>query len=249
MDCNEVTAPPSNPDRFWEIIDQTVSTGSGDEQIAALKELLSELSDEDLIWFAGDYQRAQNALDVRMLSIAADLAIYWCSDDGQVYFRSWVISKGREAYEALRANPDNLASFLPKPEDRDSFNLEFEEFAYVAGDVWRERNGEMMPFVNASADPWEKGSDLGAGEVYAALRADDLEPGLKSTIDISREMGMFWYQIRDNIGYPKAYEPNMLDVPLDDIPRLLPRMYAWGQAAFGLTLDEFREDPLAQQAG
>jgi len=242
MMIEEVIAPASDPDRFWKIIGETLHAASRKEQVAALKKQLQGLPDDDLIWFAGDYRRAQEALHTRMLSIAADLAVYYCSDDGFVYFRSWVISRGRDAYEALRANPDDLVTLLPEPEQHDSCDLDFEEFQYVVSDVWQERSGGRMPLVNASADPWEKGSDLDAGTVYAALRAEDIEPYFKREIDAHREMGMSWSKIRDRTAYPAEYEPNMLDVPLDEIPRLLPRMYAWGQEAFEITLDEFRVD-------
>jgi len=243
----KVSAPPSKPDRFWGIIGETLHAASREEQVAALKKELQSLSDDDLIWFAGDFRRAQEALDTRMLSIAADLAIYYCSDDGFVYFRIWVISRGRDAYEALRVNPDNLVTLLPEPDQHASYDLDFEEFQYVVGDVWQERSGGRIPFVEASEDPWEKGSDLGAGTVYAALREEDTDPDLQEDIDLSRALGMSWSQIRDETGYPEEYEPNMMDVPLDEIPQLLPRIYAWGQAAFGLTLEEFRSDPLLRE--
>jgi len=243
MIIEEVVAPASDPDRFWKIIGETLHAASREEQVAALKKQLQGLSDDDLIWFAGDFRRAQEALNTRMLLIAADLAIYYCSDDGFVYFRRWIISRGRDAYEALRANPDDLVTLLPEPDQHDSCDLDLEEFQYVVSDVWQERSGGRMPLVDASADPWEKGSDLDAGTVYAALRAEDIDPGLKEEIDLSRSLDMSWSDIRDQTGYPEEYEPNLMDVPLDEIPKLLPRLYAWGQAAFDLTLEEFRSEP------
>jgi Protein of unknown function (DUF4240) len=60
------------------------------------------------------------------------------SDDGFEYFRRWLISKGQRVFEKVSANPDSLADILaPKI----TGVLEFEEFAYVARNVWSEKTG------------------------------------------------------------------------------------------------------------
>ena len=60
------------------------------------------------------------------------------SDDGFEYFQRWLISKGRETFDAAVADPDSLAPDPGGP-------CEFEEFATVAGEVWAEKTG---------IDPW-----------------------------------------------------------------------------------------------
>jgi hypothetical protein len=70
------------------------------------------------------------------------------SDDGFEYFQRWLISKGREVFEAAVADPDSLADLLAPDTEGP---CEFEEFAYVASEVWAEKTG---------IDPWNdpKGS-------------------------------------------------------------------------------------------
>jgi hypothetical protein len=78
------------------------------------------------------------------------------SDDGFEYFRRWLISKGRGVFERVVAEPDDLADLLvPEVEGV----LEFEEFSYVAGDVWSQRTGK------------------GIDEFYAAATSDRVLPG------------------------------------------------------------------------
>ena len=89
--------------------------------------LLTELSDEDLLWFRGDYERAHDALKVWLLWVAADFAMEFCSDDGFHYFRSWLISRGRAAYERVHANPDELSGLLPSPKRGVKHILWFEQ--------------------------------------------------------------------------------------------------------------------------
>lgn len=77
------------------------------------------------------------------------------SDDGFEYFRRWLISKGRRVFEHVTADPDSLGDILAT-NSRDA--LEFEAFAYVAGDVWSEKTGRdagEMPRPSVAALPAE----------------------------------------------------------------------------------------------
>lgn len=57
-----------------------------------------------------------------------------CSDDGFEYFRRWLVSRGRDVYEAALADPDSLAQLDVRPGADDVW--EFEEIYYVAKDVY-----------------------------------------------------------------------------------------------------------------
>ena len=64
-----------------------------------------------------------------------------CSDDGFEYFRRWLVSRGRTAYEAARANADSLADLDLEPMGPDEC-WEFEEFYYVSHEVFEEKGGD-----------------------------------------------------------------------------------------------------------
>jgi hypothetical protein len=63
-----------------------------------------------------------------------------CSDDGFEYFRRWLVSRGRDVYEAALADPDSLAQQEVRPGPSNVW--EFEEIYYVAGEVFKEKGGQ-----------------------------------------------------------------------------------------------------------
>ena len=63
------------------------------------------------------------------------------SDDGFEYFRRWLVSRGREAYEAALADADSLAELPLKPTGPDNI-WEFEEVYYVALEVFKAKGGK-----------------------------------------------------------------------------------------------------------
>lgn len=76
------------------------------------------------------------------------------SDDGFEYFQRWLISKGRATFERVVADPDALAVILaPDP----GGVCEFEEFAYIAGEVWQEKTG-----IDPMTDPQGRFPNTGA---------------------------------------------------------------------------------------
>ena len=77
-----------------------------------------------------------------------------CSDDGFAYFRSWLISRGRAAYEEAVRDPDSLADLVDP--DRDDY--EFEDLWGLALVVYEERTGEDHRRPRAVAGPSRAGS-------------------------------------------------------------------------------------------
>ncbi len=61
---------------------------------------------------------------------AAYVAEGGASDDGFLYFRIWLVSKGRRNFESVLSDPDSLAilDLAPGPDGV----YEFEEFGYIA---------------------------------------------------------------------------------------------------------------------
>jgi hypothetical protein len=103
-----------------------------DARIDALRTELSRLSPAEL-------QQFQNHYDARIAeSYRWDLwgAAYvmngGCSDDGFRYFRDWLISEGRDVFEAALREPESLAD-VPKVE-----LAENELYGYVALELYEE---------------------------------------------------------------------------------------------------------------
>jgi hypothetical protein len=158
-------AQPAGPeqamsdDKFWALIERTVADESDPLlQLESLAAALNELSPDDIEAFDAAFWRQMNRAYTWDLWGAAYVVHGGASDDGFEYFRRWLISKGRSVFERVLANPDELADLLvPNLEGV----LEFEEFAYVAGDVWTRRTGRSIEEFaigvlrwTADAGPW-----------------------------------------------------------------------------------------------
>jgi hypothetical protein len=78
-----------------------------------------------------------------------------CSDDGFEYFRRWLISMGREVYEAALRDPESLADVAGQPGiEFDDLGTEFEEFGYVAYEVYEEKTGrELVDDIQPLSSP------------------------------------------------------------------------------------------------
>ncbi len=159
-------------DDFWEIIDAANSAATSvDERAAALESVLSRKSPEALVAFEAAYAGQVNKAYRWDLWGAAYIINGGCSDDGFDYFRDWLISEGRQRYDAALANPESLAEI-----DLDEGEAEFEEFRYVVSAVYEERTGRNMdrgepsyPFrPEPAGDPWDE-DDVAA--LYPRLAA------------------------------------------------------------------------------
>ncbi|WP_316175920.1 MULTISPECIES: DUF4240 domain-containing protein [unclassified Bradyrhizobium] len=129
-------------DQFWSIIAQTLAGAGGDPdaQSDLLALTLCELSLEQTIGFEVAFRRYLNEAYTWDLWGAAYVVHGGCSDDGFEYFRRWLVTRGREVYEAAMAGPDSLAEFNGAPGPDGVW--EFEEIYYVANRVFRERGGQ-----------------------------------------------------------------------------------------------------------
>jgi len=135
-----MTASAMPADRFWQIIERAARSSSDpDAHAEALRVALRELSAEEVISFEVAFRRYLNAAYRWDLWGAAYIIHGGCSDDGFEYFRRWLVSRGRDVYEAALADPDSLALQV-RPGSDDV--REFEEIYYVAKDVFEEKGGE-----------------------------------------------------------------------------------------------------------
>jgi len=133
-------------DTFWNIITRTLpARADGNEaQVEALAAELSKLSPDDIAGFQAVYYQLIDQAYTWDLWGAAYVIGGGCSDDSFDYFRSGVISCGRSVYERAVADADSLADadLGPEPEE----TAFFEEFAYIASDVYEEKIGDEMPY-------------------------------------------------------------------------------------------------------
>ena len=162
---------------FWSTIAQTKS--GADErgrQLKALQATLSKLSPDQILGFEAAFSRQMSRSYSWELWSAAYVIHGGCSDDGFDYFRRWLISRGRETFERALADPDTLASVIPKTADE---ALDFEEFGYVAAEVWQKRTGKSLNEFYAAAEntvsPAEpSGQEFVEDEAYLTKRYPNL---------------------------------------------------------------------------
>jgi hypothetical protein len=138
-------------ERFWSIVDSTtVHAKDPDRQLQALISELRKLP-------ADEIDAYETALEAQLqkshnwdLWGATYVVHGGASDDGFVYFRLWLISKGKRVFEIVSGDPDVLADLLVAEVQG---VLEFEEFLYVAREIWGEKTGRdpgEMPSATAA---------------------------------------------------------------------------------------------------
>jgi hypothetical protein len=122
---------------FWRIVG-TAKAAAGDdieERTETLRLELQRLPLDAIQRFQRIYESLLGRANRWDLWGAAYLMNGGCSDDGFRYFRDWLVSEGKEVYEAALASPDWLADI---PE---SDYYELESFGYVALDVFETKGG------------------------------------------------------------------------------------------------------------
>ena len=126
-------------DRFWQVIGKTTQYQADPErQLEALRQVLRGLTVTEIEAFERAFHRQQRRAYSWDLWGAAYVMNGGASDDGFEYFQRWLVSKGRTAFEAAIADPDSLAEMIaPDPQG----DCEFEQFANVASDIWKEKTG------------------------------------------------------------------------------------------------------------
>jgi hypothetical protein len=141
-------------DRFWSIIDATLpQAGDPDGQLEALRSALSALSLAEIQAFETTFGAKMAAAYKWDLWGACYVIHGGASDDSFEYFRAWLIARGRKVYEAALAAPESLADGSLSAVDG---IFEFEDFAFVARDVFDDLAGderEIEPASPGEAEP------------------------------------------------------------------------------------------------
>lgn len=161
--------PPPMPEAtFWKIVDAVaVVRGPPDDRLEALDAALAALTHDDIIAFEVTFRRLLNAAYTWDLWGAAYVIHGGCSDDRFEYFRRWLISRGRKAYEAALVDADSLAGLDVEPTGPEGY-WEFEGFYYVALKVFRDKGG-----VGDPRDQAEPEAGLGGPDPTGAEFSDD----------------------------------------------------------------------------
>ncbi|MFC2264172.1 MAG: DUF4240 domain-containing protein [Prevotella conceptionensis] len=143
------TAEMMDEEQFWAIVQTAVDEAGDDEDeyLEVVKRELSKLSLKEMIGFRLRTDKLLYDSYTSEMWCAGYLMNGGCSDDGFEYFRLWVISRGRKAYETAMANPDNLIDYIGDDDEMDFF--EFESFWYVALEAFEEAvDAELYDYVD-----------------------------------------------------------------------------------------------------
>jgi hypothetical protein len=148
-------ARPLAQKRFWDLIALSARQTGKQQQLRALRVELSHLPLDEIVGFDMRMWLVVNAAYTRDLLGAAVVINGAVSDDGFTYFRFWLVSRGREVYEAALKGPDSLAAVV-----RRGTHYEFEGLMIVAQDAWKMRKQPEEAFFELA-----QGVDLGFGEL------------------------------------------------------------------------------------
>lgn len=177
-------------EQFWQIIEGAARAGDDqDAHVEALRTALRKLSVDEIASFEMAFRRHLNAAYTWDLWGAAYVIHSGCSDDGFEYFRRWLVSRGRDAYESALVDPDCLAQRDGQPGFREIWW--FEEIYYVAADVFEEKGGEGD--VRDYSDP-EAGAFGGPDPTGVRFEEDDAH--------LARRYPKLWQQFRSRTAQP-----------------------------------------------
>jgi hypothetical protein len=169
-------ATPAGMDEaaFWQLTSDTRAASDNDtgRQSELLEERLSQLPAQQIV----DFGRIRHRLDQQAYSWEIWGAAYviddGCSDDCFRDFRAYLISLGREPYEAALRDPDSLAPVVQDAEEGDWENAD-----NVAPDAYESATGEDIPTDdsdlsgNPSGQPWDDEDQDALVQRYPALAA------------------------------------------------------------------------------
>jgi hypothetical protein len=140
---SETRAAIVDDKRFWDIIavgcPRSVNPDDWD-----LISVLKDLDLDELVRFDRWFNERTDEAYRRDLWSVAELVNGGASDDGFEYFCCWLVGMGKQVFEAVLANPDNLADVV-EPDFMDA-EAEIYSSGWVA---WRERGGDEEEFDRA----------------------------------------------------------------------------------------------------
>lgn len=125
--------------QFWKHLEGLNKEAAEED----LRKRLLKLSPERIAQFQEHFDREMDRAYNWELWAAAYVMEGGCSDDGFIDFRYGLISRGRTFFEAALEKPDNIADLV----DDDEY-IANESFGYVAAEVYEEKTGNEIPYVD-----------------------------------------------------------------------------------------------------
>lgn len=125
---------------YWDIVERSKMNAVDDpSQLTNLVEILSKFTQEEIIKF--DLRTNQLLFQAHTSSLWCAATIMndrWISDNSFIYFKTWLISRGKDNYYNALTDPDTLVSQL----DPNRKFYDFEEFRYGPSFAYEKVTGE-----------------------------------------------------------------------------------------------------------
>jgi hypothetical protein len=112
----------------------------------ALRDVLNELTDDDIREFADEFTRQLVRLNRWSIWGAGYVIAGGMGDDSFHYFRSWLIGKGSDAVEQALSDPDGLGLYV------DNHEVDNELLEYVATELLEERGVDSSDAIDDDPD-------------------------------------------------------------------------------------------------
>ncbi|PDY46364.1 DUF4240 domain-containing protein [Bacillus pseudomycoides] len=118
-----------NKEQFWQLISEM---NAKDETSDWLVEQLASRPASEIADYEIHFQTALKESYISSLWAAAYIIFGGCSDDLFDYFRGWLIACGKEMFESVLQNPENLTNLIPAYYEEEEIIPECEEILSVA---------------------------------------------------------------------------------------------------------------------
>lgn len=128
-----------NETEFWELIDKSNQQCRDDKhcQLEFIKSSLIEMDSIHIYDFEEILRQKIIECDDYKVMAAAKIIDGYVSDDSYIYFRCWLIGKGKFVYKSAIRDPETLSKHLI-----DKNSCDFEELLYVATEVYSSKTGK-----------------------------------------------------------------------------------------------------------
>ncbi len=132
---------------FWELIEESAKESEGNSDFSdTLKDRLEAMGMPEIKKFQKILLEQINELEHWDIWALAYIVRKGCGDDAFDYFKAWVISKGKEAFESIKYMQIEKFNIL-----FENYDPQFEEFMYVAQEAYENKKNEMMPDIRIKA--------------------------------------------------------------------------------------------------
>ena len=126
---------------FWKLIEFTKkqSNNNKEKQIELLTSILKSKSDKEVLNYGKIYECLYSKSATEQLWALIYTMNGGCGDDSFDYYRSWLISEGKEKFYDLLSDPEILTKKYSSKNELIGF---LEDFNYIYSDVTESRNKE-----------------------------------------------------------------------------------------------------------